>query len=787
MRPLDLKLLRDLGGMKGQMTAVVLVMACGLTMMIMARGLIVSLETARDQYYVSHRFADVFCDLKRAPNALRSRLAAIPDVSAVQTRVKGGAILDLPGMAEPADGIMLSIPDQQPQVLNLLFLRSGRLPEVGRRDEAVVSEAFAEAHGFRPGDFIDATIYGARQRLRIVGIALSPEFVFELPPGTVVPDNRRYGVFWMNERELAIALDLDGAFNNLVVDVAPGADTRAVKAELDRLLAPYGGLVAFDRSEHPSAMQVDDRIRILRGFAVAFPAIFLSIAAFMTSAALTRLVRLQREQIAQLKAFGYSSAAIGRHYFKFALVVVVAATVIGGLGGLWLGNSIVILYRQFFRFPSLVFHPDWPALFIGLAASAGTSFLGVLSAVRQAMKLPPAEAMRPESPAEYKPSMLERLGLQRFVSPAFRMALRNLERKPWQAFFTALGLAMATAIPIVPGAMRDGIDYMMDFQWRLAQRQDVTLGFIEHASFSALGNLGNMPGVLSAEPYRTVAARIRHGHHERRVGITGLPEVTRLNRLLDARGQPVAMPLSGLLLSAKLAEILGVQPGDTVRVEVQEGRRPVLDAVVGGTITDFAGIGAYMNIDVLRQLMQESRTVSGAHLAVDAARWNDFLTRVKEAPRIGAITITRAARESFDRTMGQMMGIVQAIYFSFAVIVSFGVIYNGARIALSERTRDLATLRVIGFTRREVAAVLIGELAVLTLLALLPGLFIGSHLAALLIESASTETTRLPLVLTGRTYATAVLIVLLSSGLSFAVVSRRIRKLDLLGVLKARE
>jgi putative ABC transport system permease protein len=315
----------------------------------------------------------------------------------------------------------------------------------------------------------------------------------------------------------------------------------------------------------------------------------------------------------------------------------------------------------------------------------------------------------------------------------------------------------------------------------------VTLGLIEHASFSALGNLGNMPGVLSAEPYRSVAARIRHGHHERRVGITGLPEVTRLNRLLDARGQPVALPLSGLLLSAKLAEILGVQPGDTVRVEVQEGRRPVLDTVVGGTITDFAGIGAYMNIDSLRQLMQEGRTVSGAHLAVDAARWDDFLARVKEAPRIGAITITRAARDSFDQTMGQMMGIVQAIYFSFAVIVSFGVIYNGARIALSERTRDLATLRVIGFTRREVAAVLIGELAVLTLLALLPGLFIGSHLAALLVESASTETTRLPLVLTGRTYATAVLIVLLSSGLSFAVVSRRIRKLDLLGVLKARE
>ena len=787
MRPLDLKLFRDLKSMGAQMAAIAMVMACGLMMMIMARGLIVSLETERDRYYTSNRFADVFCDLKRAPNSLRSRLAAIPNVAAVETRVKGGAILDLPGMIEPADGTMLSIPDQRPQQLNLLYLRTGRLPETGSNNEVVVSEAFAEAHGFRPGDTIDATIYGSRQRLRIVGIALSPEFVFELPPGTVTPDNRRYGVFWMNERELAIALGLDGAFNNVIVKVTAGSDVSAVKAEIDRILAPYGGLVAFDRTEHPSAQQVDDRIRVLRGFAVAFPAIFLSIAAFMTSAALTRLVRLQREQIAQLKAFGYSSGAIGLHYFNFALAVVVVATIVGGIFGLWLGSGVVILYREFYRFPELNFHPDWAALFVGLVAGAGTSFLGVFGAVRQAMKLPPAEAMRPEPPADFKPSIFERIGLHKLISPVFRMALRNLERKPWQAFFTTLGLALATAIPIVPGAMRDGVNHLMDFQWRLAQRQDVTLGFIEVGSYGALSDLRSMPGVLSAEPFRNVASRIRFGHRDRRIAITGLPKDARLNRLLDINGKPVAPPLSGLMLSSKLAEVLGVQPGETLRIEVQEGHRPVFDILVAGTITDFTGIGAYMDIDVLRRLMREGRSVSGAYLAVDPVYWNEFLTEVKEAPRIGTITTTQAAIESFDQTIGNMMGIVQAIYFSFAVIVAFGVVYNGARIALSERTRDLATLRVLGFTQLEVASVLIGELALLTLLALLPGLWIGSQLAQVLVESASTETTRIPLMLTSRTYATAVMIVLISSGMSFAMVSRRIVKLDLLGVLKARD
>ncbi len=212
----------------------------------------------------------------------------------------------------------------------------------------------------------------------------------------------------------------------------------------------------------------------------------------------------------------------------------------------------------------------------------------------------------------------------------------------------------------------------------------------------------------------------------------------------------------------------------------------MLDTVVAGTITDFAGVGAYIDIDLLRRLMRESRTVSGAHLAVDDAHMDEFFAAVKRSPRIGAVTTTRAARESYDRIMGEMMGITRAVFFFFAVVLAFGVIYNGARIALSERTRDLATLRVLGFTRREVAAVLIGELALLTLLALLPGLFIGARLTHLILASVSTETLRIPVVLTGRSYAAAVLIVLLSSGLSFAMVSRRIVNLDLLDVLKAR-
>jgi putative ABC transport system permease protein len=784
---LNLKLLRDMGKMKGQIVAVAVVMACGLTMMIMMRSLILTLETTQASYYSRHRFAEVFCDLTRAPNALRVRLGEIPGVAAVETRVVGAAKLELPGLPEPADGTIHSLPEDRAQQLHLLYLRRGRLPELGSHNEVVVGEAFADAHGFMPGHEIDATIRGARQRLKIVGIALSPEYVFEARAGETLPDNRRFGVFWMNERELATALELDGAFNNVLVDVAPGATIAPVMAELDRVLAPYGGRVAYGRKDHASAVRLNDELRVLRGLSVAFPAVFLSIAAFMTSAVLTRLIRLQREQIAQLKALGYSSRQVGGHYVKFAIVIVAGATVLGGIAGALLGEQVVNVYHRFFRFPSLTFQLDWSMFGVAFLVSAGAAFAGVIGAVMQAVRLPPAEAMRPEPPAEFSASLIERIGLDRLVSTSLRMALRNLERKPVQAFFTALGLALATGIPIVPGAMRDGIGYLLGFEWDMAARQDVTLSLVEPGSARALDDMRNLPGVMLAEPFRAVPARLRFGHRSRRVAITGMPREATLRRLLDASAQPVAVPAEGLLVSAKLAEILGAQPGDRLLVEIQEGRRPVREAVMQATITDYAGVAAYMEIGALRRLMLEGGVVSGAHLAVDAARWPAFLERVKEAPAIAGLTIKEALRASFRKSTGEMIGMITTIYFTFAIIVSFGVVYNSARISLSERSRDLATLRVMGFTQREVAGVMLGELVILTLAALPVGLVIGSLLASGIISTASTESVRLPLVLTTRTYSSAVLVVLISSALSFTLVTYRLKKLDLLGVLKARE
>jgi len=773
--------------MKGQVIAVSLVMACGLAMMIMARSLIYSLETTRQEYYEANRFAEVFAHLKRAPNSLQKRISELPGVATVQPGISVQVTLDLPDLKEPASGMVRSVPDFGASELNRLFLRSGRWLNSGSAREVLVGEAFAEANQLRPGGTLTMLLNGKRQNLRIAGIVLSPEFIFESRPGAALPDNRTYGTFWMGYKELARAFDLDGAFNYVALNLAPGAEARPVIAHLDRLLTPYGGRGAYGRADHPSHIRVSDEIRILTTISLGFPLVFLSVAAFMTNAVLSRLLNLQREQIAILKAFGFSNRQIVFHYLKFAFVMVAAGTGLGAAGGILLGHRLVLLYHKFFRFPELAFRLDHTAFPLALVVCAGAATFGVFSAVRRAAKLPPAEAMRPEPPANYRPALVERTGIGLFLSHTFRIAVRNIERKPMQALFTVAGLTLATGILIVPGAFRDGVQEVLEFQWDTVQRQDVGIGLVEPASDKTADLFRQLPGVLSVEPFRNAFVRISFGHQRRQLGIQGLPARGIHSRVLDQNSHQIDLPSDGLVVSAKLAEVLGARVGDDLLVEVLEGKRPTRLVRLRGLAEDFAGMAAYMDLHGLNKLLGEGDVISGADFRVDSLSWDQFLLALKKTPKVSWVAIKESLRENFRSTTAASIGLIQKIYMFFAVVVAFGVVYNNARISLAERARELATLRVIGFSSGEVGAVLVTELVILAVIAVPLGLLVGTGFATAILHAVNTETVRLPLILTSGNYALAVLVVLIASTLSALSVLRRLNQLNLVGALKAPE
>lgn len=784
---LDRKLVRDLVRMKGQAVAVSLVMACGLAMLIMARSLIHSLDSTCDEYYRNHRFADVFSYLKRAPMSLATRIQELPGVAAVEPGIAVRVTLDIQGLVEPASGVVRSLPDLEPPQLNRLFLRAGEWLKPGSRGQVLVGEAFADANKLRPGDQITMVMNGRLQKLRVAGIVLSPEYVFESRPGSALPDNRTYGIFWMPYEELANAFDLDEAFNFVAILLAPGAVERSVIAGLDRLLLPYGGQGGYGRKDHPSHIRVQDEIRVLRTLSIGFPTVFLSVAAFMTNAVLSRLLALQREQVAILKAFGFSDTQIALHYLKFAVVFVMGGTLFGAMGGVVLGQNLVLMYHRFFRFPDLSFHLDVTALYISLGVGVGAAMLGVIGAVRRAARLPPAEAMRPEPPASFRPAFVERTGIAHHLSNTFRIAVRNLERKPMQAFFTVAGLSLATGILIIPNTFRDSVKEVLGFQWDVAQRQDVSVGLIEPDDASTRFALARLPGVISIEPFRNAAARIHMGPRHRQIGVRGMPSEALHERVVDRNNRQIPLQNDGLVVSSKLAEVLGARVGDLVTIEFLEGRRRVVQVQLSGLSDDFAGVAAHMDRRALNRLLGEGDMINGASFCIDQARMDEFLESLKRQPRVMWVAVKESLRRNFRETTAASINTIQVIYLVFAMVVAFGVVYNNARISLAERARELATLRVIGFSQREVATVLITELVLLALIAVPTGLALGTGFAFGIIRAVNTETVRLPVILTPHNYTFAVLVVFAASTISGIIVLRKLKQLNLVSALRAPE
>jgi putative ABC transport system permease protein len=781
---LDRKLLRDLWGMKGQAAAIALVMAAGVTMFVMYLSNFESLRRTQAAFYEQQRLADVFASLKRAPERLSARIAAIPGVAAVDTRVVVNVTLDVPGFSEPASGRLISLPASGRPLLNDVVLRRGRWLDPSRPDEVLASEAFVEAHGFVPGDAVWAVINGRRRRLEIAGVVLSPEHVYSIRPGEIMPDNQRYGVFWMSRRALASAFDMEGGFNDVSLRLMPGVAPEAALTALDRLLEPYGGLGAIPRAQQMSVWMLENELMQLQSFGFITPAIFLAVAAFVLNVALARALALQRPQVAALKALGYANRAIGWHYMKWAIAIAIAGALVGIGAGAWLGGAMIQLYNEFFKFPALDYALSLRVGLGALAFSLAAAVLGARTAVARAVRIPPAEAMRPEPPARYHTSMVEKLGVLRRLPHGSRMVLRNLERQPLRALVSVVGIASAGGILLVGFAMIGAIDILITRQFEEAMRQDVNLSFVEPRSSAALHAVARLPGVLQVEPMRVVPARLRAGHRSRPLAITGLVSQPRLNRALDLEGRAHAMPADGLLLSALLAAALDVRPGDFVQVEVLEGRRPVRQVRVAATVDDAMGLQAYMDIEALRTLIGEGATVSGAYLRIDAEAAGALHARVKQLPVVAGIGLKQAALDGFRDTMAENMNVMIVMNVLFAGIIAFGVVYNAARVSLSERSHELASLRVLGFTRAEISSILLGELAILTLLALPAGSLIGLGLGWLIATGFTSEVFRMPFIATPQAHAWTWLTVMAAAAISGLAVRRRLDHLDLVAVLK---
>jgi putative ABC transport system permease protein len=787
MRALDRKLIRDFGRLWAQSLAIALVMACGVATLILAIGTYQSLDETRSAYYERYRFGDIFAAATRAPDSLGRQIAAIDGVAAVETRIASPVILDIPGLREPATGLAISIPESGDIAVNDVFLRQGRLPGGGRGNEVAVNWNFAEAHHFTIGSDFEAVINGSKIKLTIVGVVLSPEYIYALGPGDMMPDNRRFGVLWMQDKVLAPLFNLDGAFNSVSLRLLPGASGSAVIEKLDQLLEPYGGTGAYGRKDQISNAFLDGELVQLKGMAEIIPPIFLAVSAFLINMILSRLISLEREQIGLLKALGYGRFAVVWHYLKLVLVIAAIGTFIGVAGGTWLGRGLTRLYAEFYSFPFLIFRETPGIYLIAVGISFAAAILGALRAVSTAFALPAAVAMRPPAPQVYRRALGSLLGGRRIFSQLTTMALRHVVRHPVRSTLTAIGIAFSVALVGEALGTMDSVEAMLDAIYYRTDRQDATLAFNTPRPPSVVSAAESLPGVLTAEPFLDHPVRMSNGHYSRQLVITGKPPGTDLSRVLDLDLKPVILPPAGLALGDRVAQILHVNVGDMVRVALLDGDRRTVEAPVTQIIQSYIGLVVYMDINALARLAGTGPRVSGVHIALDSAKLDDLYAAVKKTPQISSVALQSVSRQRMQETMQENMNISLFIYFALAVIIAFGVVYNSARIQLSERARELASLRVLGFRRAEVSSILFIEVGVAVALAQPIGWLVGTGFGWLITQSLATDIFRVPFVIELRTYAVGSLVVAAAALFSAAIVRRRIDRLDLIRVLKTRE
>ena len=604
--------------MKGQAFAIVLVIVSGVSTFVMLRSTMNSLSLTQQRFYQDYGFGEVFASLKRAPESVKYRIASIPGVEQVETRVVADVKLNIEGFNEPVTAKLVSVPDNGKPLLNRIYIKKGRMVDPWKDNEVVVSEAFADAHRFTLGDRFGAVINGKWKMLDIVGTALSPEFILQIKPGGITVDFKRYAILWMGRPALGTAYDMKGAFNDVVLRLSPDTNASDILVQLDNLLNWYGGLGSYSRKDQMSHRFLTEEFKQLETTSKLFPILFMGVAVFLLHVVISRTVSTQRDQIAGLKAFGYSNLDVGIHYVRMVFLIVLVGVVGGVVVGVWFGRGLGRIYMEFYRFPYLLYELKPSVVMIAVLISIASALVGTLHSVWKAAKLPPAEAMRPEPPAKYRKSILEHIHLWGMLSQPTRIIIRNIERRPIRSLLTIIGIALSCAGVIAATFFQGAMDFMVNVQFKQSQKEDMTVTFVEPTSRKAIYELKGLRGVEHVEVFRSVPARLRFQQRSYQTSIRGIESGNHLHFLLDTHLKPIDLPPAGIVLTDYLGNILGVKPGDMLTVEVLEGSKPQRQVPVVGLVKQYIGLMGYMDLFALNRMMREDHTISGAYLTVDS-------------------------------------------------------------------------------------------------------------------------------------------------------------------------
>lgn len=781
VKTLNQKLLRDLKKIKFQVLSISLIIGSGIMYLMGSLISYKSLLLARDLFYKDYKLANGYHYSQFAPQSIIPIIRKLPGVLEVEERVSERVTIECKEKSRTAKGKILSIT----QNLNQLYIERGTLPL--KSSEVAINSSFAKSNQLHPGDTLTILLGGRKVQLQITAIVQSPEFVYIFPEGGFLPDNKNYGILWAQKRTLETLLNRTGAFNEILFhfQFKNQVEKERTYFAIQQLMDKYASFGVISLDKLPSYSLLNNEFNQLKTTALFLPFIFIFVSSFILQMVLNRIVSKEREQIATLKANGMTSWEIGFHYFLIALIVCSIGTTLGILLGIYLGDVFVDLYSEYFYFPNL--QPILPieSIFVAIIFGFSSGVIGFWTAFRKVNQLQPASAMRPPTPETYKNIQIESWLSNSHLE--WKMVLRNLLKSPIRTILSIVGLSFAIMILILGNFLKDNVDYMVHLQYNIIQREDIMLNFSTLQFISLENHFLNKIGILYTEPIRFVPIRLKkRGIHKETV-LYGLEENPILRRIVNDKYNSIPIPKNGILMNKNIANELQIKPGDKVWVEVLEGNQSKFYVFVAGVIEEVLGQGIYISRKLLNKKLKESNVFNQLYIQLDPNKEKFFIQKWKNYPAVATITSKRELVQSFQEVLQRSLLATSIFIMLFTSIIGIGIIYNLAMIILAERIYEMGTLRILGFHTWEIFKILIGEIVLLIMVAIPIGIYLGNILAFWVINLNEGDDFKIPVKIFPKSYFTALGFACLTSSVSFWIIYKKIKEMNLLSVLKIRE
>lgn len=744
---------RDIRENKGVYIACVVVIAIGLMIYTTMSMVFESMTKSQQNFYSETHFGDGFISVTGFPENKVNSLTFLQGVDQVEGRI----VKDVRLLDQQKDSNrylrMVSVNMTNTPKLNQLRLVTGHLP-TDTQSEILVDPQFLTANHLALGDPLKVIIEGQQATFYITGTAQSPEFVYIMKNAQdLYPSPVDFGIAYVPLSSLKAMVKEKGQVNDLTFTLKDGASFDSVKESLQASLKPYGIQSIIPRKDQTSNAILTSKITSMGSMAKTLPVVFLGVATFILYSMLKRLIEQQRVAIGTLKAFGFTDREIVWHYLTYPLVIGTAGGLLGSLSGIALSFPLTTLYKQFFALPGLKSEFSIKYLLISLALSLFFSILSGLSGSIEILRLEPAQAMRPPAPITANKTRIERITwFWRNLSSQSQMGIRDVFRTPTRSLFNILGIAVVFSLMTVSWSMQNMINLLTVVQLEKVQTYDVKFQ-LTHPSPTDVTQqaLTHEIGVSRVESVLEAPATLSNGWLKKEVALMGLAKDSTMYNVLDKKGERVEVSEQGILLSEHLAKILNVKVGDTIYVESPWRREPLGEKgenlQVIGVVPQYVGLNAFMEEKELQRFLRQGEISTSMLVKMNSSDVGLLKSKYRNATNVTSIESLKDSGDKI-RKMMDSYGFTTWLLAILGGITGFALIYNSSVISLSERKRELASLRVLGMTPREVLRVITSEQWSLYFFGILLGIQLAYGLEFGMAQAMSTDLYSLPAELT---------------------------------------